>query len=85
MQDQNPDLVFITETLPKIFKYDVREAELRIDGYALYVNQNPKRGVRIYVKETLVCDKIKYFTEEKDNLDMLWLDMKLQGNDKLLI
>ena len=47
---QNPDIAFITETLPKNCKYDVSEAKLRINGYVLYVNENPKRGVCIYVK-----------------------------------
>ncbi len=48
MQDQNPDIVFITETLPKIFKYDVREAELGIDGYALYMSMKIQKEVFVY-------------------------------------
>lgn len=81
LRDQNPDIVFITETLPK---YDVREAE-QIDGYVLYVNEKQKRGVCICVKETLVCDQIKYFTDVEEKMDMLWLTMNLNRNDKLLI
>ena len=71
LRDQNPDIVFVTETLPKNCKYDVREVELRINGYVLHVNENPKRGVSIYVKEALDFDKITYFTEADEKLDML--------------
>ena len=63
LKDQNPYTVFITETLPKNYKSDVREAELLVKCYALYGNESSKRAVCNYVKESLVCDKISNFTE----------------------
>ena len=71
LKDQNPDIVFITEFHPTNYKSEVREAELLVNGYALYGNENPKRGVCIYVKESLVCDKISYFTEIEGKVDIL--------------
>ena len=85
LKDQNLDVVFITETLPKNYRSNIREAELLVNGYALYGNSSPKRGVYIIVKESLVCDKISYFAEIERKVDILWLKMELQGSDALLL
>ena len=85
LKDQNLDVVFITETLPKNYRSNIREAELLVNGYALYGNSSPKRGVYIIVKESLVCDKIGYFTEIERKVDILSLKMELQGSDVLFL
>ena len=70
LQVVTPDIVIITEILPKSPKSTVSSPLLTLPGYSLYVNFDPDNytpvtsqihGVGIFVSEKLQA-KIKYFS-----------------------
>ena len=85
-----PDIMMITEVIPKAQQNSISYPQLSIKGYDTYVNFNPDeenlgssgiRGVAIYVKCNLVARKLKL-----NNLfsDQLWVEITLRNNDLLL-
>ena len=60
--NKNPDVVQITELLPKHGKIDDIQTEFKIPGYSLFSNHNPLRGIAVYIKDIYdpkqVCDEI---------------------------
>ncbi len=80
-----PDLIMITEALPKNVQTAVQESELKIDGYELYTNLDElscRRGVCIYAKSNLGASQIQLDVSVKESV---WCELKLKGTDKLLI
>ena len=47
-----PDIVAIVEVLPKNMS-PIQACEFKIEGYICYMNEKPKRGVLIYVKDNI--------------------------------
>ena len=85
-----PDIVLLTEVIPKAQKNPIYETLLNIDGYEKYVNfkftdsnlgASGKRGVAIYVKDGLQAEEVKFQTPYDDHL---WIEVKLRNDDKLL-
>ncbi len=82
-----PDIICLSEILPKHSKYSVLLTELQIKGYDCFTNINDmdcKRGVAVYTKDHLcaVPSKVKesmIFTESA------WCEIALRGNDRLYI
>ena len=56
-----------------------------INGYQVFANEKPKRGTIIYIKNDLNCTQLVNFATTDKELDIVWIEMLLQGNDKLLI
>ncbi|KAJ8049615.1 hypothetical protein HOLleu_02434 [Holothuria leucospilota] len=81
----NPDIIFITESLPKASRFSVQVSELGISGYQLFTNDDPKRGVCVYHKETLTCRQLKKFTSDSKDIEVIWTGLELTGRDKLLL
>ena len=80
-----PDIIMITETLPKNVQTAVQESELKIDGYDLFSNLDElscRRGVCIYAKTNLGASQLKLDVSVKESV---WCDLKLKGTDKLLL
>ena len=74
-----------------LLKYSIRKtltnievAELKIDGYDIFLEKNPQRGVIIYTKE---CLKAQEFTEfQKSNFkESSWCSFETPNNEKVLI
>ena len=68
ISDDRPDLILITEVIPKKQVKAITDQLLDIDGYTPYYNFDPNnsnlgtsgiRGVAIYVKETLNATEVK--------------------------
>ena len=87
---ENPDIILITEVIPKAQKNPIYEAQMNVSGYEKYVNFNftdsdlgasGNRGVAIYVKDDLRADEVKLQTSYDDHL---WIEVKLRNNDVLL-
>ena len=85
-----PDIIFLTEVIPKAQKNPIHESLMNISGYDKYLNFNledsnlgssGKRGVAIYIKESLSSTKIVLGTKYADQI---WIEVKLRNNDKLL-
>ena len=84
---EDPDLILLTEILPKRCKTPVEESELKINGYDLHSNisyKSCKRGVLIYSKIHLKASPSD--VEELCSFEeSCWCELKLKGNDRLLI
>jgi hypothetical protein len=83
-ESEKPDIIAITEVLPKNMRYTVNKAELDIEEYELFPGEFPigaKRGIIIYVKKSLNAVEVKIDTNFKESA---WIKVNLMGNDKLL-
>ena len=49
----DPDVIQLTEILPKNIKDTDFTTDFHIDGFILYMNKDPKRGIAIYIKSSL--------------------------------
>ena len=89
---QEPDIILLTETIPKAQVLPISPALLDIPGYKIYCNFEPRepdlgrsgrRGICIYVKDTLRVSEVSFpdcpFEEQ------LWLRLPLAGSDHLLL
>ena len=85
-----PDIIMITEVLPKIHCNSISAAQLALSGYQAFFNFDPKNpsstdylhGVAIYISNKLPASEVlfsKYFQEQ------IWLTLKLRGHDNLLV
>ena len=78
----SPDLILITEVIPKNQSNPITDALLEIDGYLPCFNFEPNnkdlgasgiRGVAIYSKECLNATEVKF--NEEDYRDHLWIEI----------
>ena len=86
-----PDIIMITEVIPKQQKHAIPPSLLHIDDYVAYFNFNPDdenlgntgiRGTAIYVKSEIISLEAKL--EESSHKDQVWVEIPLCGSDKLL-
>ena len=90
--DAPPDIIMITEVIPKAQVQPISNARLSVPGYATYLNFDPDtseisskgiRGVAIYIRESIQANVTKM--EDSCFSEQLWLNIKLVGNDNLLL
>ena len=88
--DDPPDIMIITEVIPKAQKHAIPEALLNVDGFEKFTNfsfteenlgASGRRGVAIYVNEKLETEVINNDTDRKHNF---WVEMNLRNQDNLL-
>jgi exonuclease III len=86
VNEEQPHLICVTETKPKVASFDVQECEIRVIGYNLYVNNlktgDGTRGCAIYVRNDTEANKIEF---ENQTDDSVWVEIKLYGQDTLLV
>ena len=83
--EYRPDIIMITEVLPKNNRYSIVKAELALDGYEMFPENFPQsnsRGVLIYVKQELQAVEISI---KHDFKEFVCVKINLRNNDKLLI
>jgi len=87
-----PDVIMITEVLPKVQSTYVSDVQLQIPGYKLYTNfklncdlSGPKgRGIVIYLSHDLVgAHQVHFNTSNFEEQN--WISIPLKGHDTLLI
>ena len=87
-----PDLMLISEILPKNRLVFVNASSLIISGYALYLNFDSNIdpsstlgicGVGIFVSKKISAAQVHFGTPSFK--DHVWVSINLQGHDKLLI
>ena len=86
-----PDIILITEILPKACCNTITTAHLSITGYRSFFNFDPAtvsfiskvRGVGIYVSENLLCHQIHF--DNSNFEEQIWIKLFLKGSDSLLI
>lgn len=82
--EHSPDIIFITEVLPKNSNGQIESSELSIRGYDLFTNiEKCKRGVCIYSLTELKAVPVEKL--ETIHAESVWAEIKLKDNDKLLI
>ena len=79
----NPDIIAITEVLPKNVKDEVQRAELEIEGFDCFANLEG-RGECIYVRKILKAVPVGELTN-MDYDGSIWLEIRLKNCDKLLL
>ncbi len=80
-----PDVIMITEVLPKNSETKTTKASLNINGYELYTNIEQEeiiRGIALYVSNNLIVEETKFNTNSNENV---WCTLILKENDKLLL
>jgi hypothetical protein len=81
----SPDIIAVTETLPKVNAKEIQKDEFKIEGYDLFTNveKGAGRGVAIWTKTTLNALEVEF--ETGGAVESVWTRVKLRGGDKLLI
>ena len=84
-----PNIIMITEVLPKQQKHHISLSLLQIEGYIHYCNFEDRndsdtgiRGTSIYVKNDIPSQEVKI--EDNAHNDHIWVELPLRGNEKLL-
>ena len=80
-----PDVIMITEVLPKNSNTKTTKASMEINGFELYTNievEENIRGISLYVSSNLTVEETKFNTISKENI---WCTLKLKDKDKLLL
>ena len=84
-EDSNPQIIMVTEVLPKNCRYSPAKAEFNIDGYDLFPEKLPaqdSRGILIYIKQELKAVEI---TLSQSFKEYVLVKINLKNNDKLLV
>ena len=89
--DNPPDIILITEVIPKAQIHPIDEARLNIPGFTVFLNFDPTlhnlgpsncRGIAIYVSNTFNATELFFDTEFKEHL---WVSIRLLNKDSLRI
>ena len=84
IHDLHPDIIAITESLPKNQRAINIDAEFKIEGYHLYYGNHKKRGVFLYVSNKLNSHKVQNLSDSNYE-EGIWCSILLPGNSKLLV
>ena len=79
-----PEIIGITEVLPKNMKNNLCKSELDLPGYDIFPESFPnyaKRGAVIYAKKNLSAVEVHM---ESSFSESTWIKVNMKGNDKLL-
>ena len=86
-----PDIIFITECLPKALMCPASSALYSIPGYTLFTNfdfdtvkdgcKKSIRGICIFVEVSIQADEIAF--AQFDSIEHLWISVRLRGSDLL--
>ena len=90
--DKNPDIIMVTEVIPKAQVHSLPPSLLAIDGYTLYTNfdistrnlgSSGIRGIAIFVHSSIKVSEVSFSCS--DYKEQLWVKIPLLGPDRLLI
>lgn len=80
---ENPDIIALSEILPKNSTLPIVEEYYNIDNYDRVIsNINKGRGVVIYIKNSFHSQEITFETLYEESV---WCSVKLNNNDTLLV
>ena len=84
-----PDVICVSEVLPKFFKFQVQISEIKIDGYDCFTNiasdTQGIRGVGMYVRRELGAQQVVLRGGQAEAVESVWCEVPLQDDDKLLL
>ena len=82
VQSNSPDVIALTEILPKNSLFDVTPEIYALEGYSLFSsNLNQGRGVLLYIKESLTTSSVQM---PFDFQECIWCNLALNMRDKLM-
>ena len=80
---KNPDVIQITELLPKQSRDIDIELEFKLSGYQLLYNKNPSRGIITYVKESINVSEHKELNDFGFQ-ECVWCTLNINSTSILL-
>lgn len=89
--DDKPDIIMLTETIPKAQRLPIAPALLSIPGYTLHANFDPsqsnlgtsgQRGICVYISSVF---EVVEHSWPSQGVEHLWCELELVGRDRLLI
>ena len=88
---EEPDLILITEILPKCCVNSLSAARLALNGYQSFFNFDPDsqqtpqslHGVWIYISNKLLVSEVTF--DGYPHHEHIWISVKLMGQDQLLV
>jgi len=86
---KNPDLILISEILPKAPNPIIHSALFAIPRYFLYLNFDPDcisniRGVSLFISQSITASQV-IFNDASDYIEHVWVKIKMRGSDTLLV
>jgi exonuclease III len=81
----SPDVIALSEVLPKNSRFRLTEAELQLENYDLFTNfalPSAHRGVALYIRNTM---KPHYSSFKPNGAESVWCEINLVDRDKLLL
>ena len=91
ISDDAPDIMLLTECIPKAQKLPICPALLAVPGYNLFINFSTEacnlgtagcRGICVYVKSSLQASEVSFL--ETHSIEQLWIKIRLTGSDELV-
>ena len=86
--NEDPDIVLISEVLPKNLREPVQPSELCFADYDFYSNcfsENVHLGTAIYVKSKLRAQQVFLEKNHENARECVWVEITLAATDKLLV
>ena len=89
--NDEPDLIVVTEAVPKAQRVPIASAQLSIPGYVHYTNFEPSslnlgssgtRGICVYSADWLIISEVSLYSSAVEHI---WIRLSLVGSDDLLI
>lgn len=84
-----PDVICLTEILPKTFKHELNLSEIKFEGFTCFSNiqsvAQGARGVVIYVRNEMNAQQVSLDKKYQSVVESVWCEVPLQGKDRLLI
>ena len=82
IEDKSPDIIAITEILPKNTNFDIDSSHYEIEGYSMFTSDlTTGRGCALYVKSEIPATLTKL---NNDFQECIWCNIKLTGSDNLM-
>ena len=88
--DNEPDLILITEVIPKTYTSCMSSSRVDIPDYFRYSNFDSDaeqvadmRGICVYVSSALMSTEVQFST--LSFLESLWIKMILRGSNSILV
>ena len=91
ISDDMPELIFITECIPKAQVLPLDIALLNLPGYNLFTNFDAGehglggkgvRGICVYVSSNIRATEFSFASYS--HIEQIWIRIKLQGTDQLI-
>jgi hypothetical protein len=82
--EESPDIIAITEIIPKNMRDPIEKAEITLSGYELFSNleNRAERGVALWIKKSLKPVDSEFMP---DAVESVWAEIPLCRNDRILV